>query len=151
MAILVRPKKPSRSFQAKELSVMAWVEDPYGQVLLVKQTAGKKLWTLPGGKVRRNESLISALRREVKEETGLTVSVATPVDLFDRYQKGNVTILFRVLIKKNNPTASKKRATEISESTYKISLPPLSTPSAKFFWKRAQHSFEPLSLLRMVA
>ncbi|NJK92901.1 MAG: NUDIX hydrolase [Blastochloris sp.] len=147
MATLANKNPSPRTAQGKDTSVMAWIEDPYGHILMVKQTAGKKLWTLPGGKVRRHESLLSALRREVHEETGLSVSVASQVDLFDRYQKGNLTILFRVLIKKQTPTRSKKRALEISDSAYKSTLPVASTPSARFFWKRAQHSFEPLSLI----
>jgi len=52
---------------------MAWIENGQGAVLLVRQTAGHKLWTLPGGKVKTNESLESALKREVREETGLSV------------------------------------------------------------------------------
>jgi hypothetical protein len=28
---------------------MAWVQDAESRVLLVRQTAGQKLWTLPGG------------------------------------------------------------------------------------------------------
>jgi 8-oxo-dGTP diphosphatase len=47
---------------------MAWIEDPAREVLLVRQTAGLKLWTLPGGEVKRGESLIKALKREVREE-----------------------------------------------------------------------------------
>jgi ADP-ribose pyrophosphatase YjhB (NUDIX family) len=129
---------------------MAWLEDPYGHILFVKQAVGKKLWALPGGKVRRNESLFNALRREVKEETGLTVYVASPVDLFDRFQKGNMTVLYRVLVKKATPVINKKRIKEITAAAYKASLPAAATPSAKFFWKRAQHSFEPLSLIKKV-
>ena len=34
---------------------MAWIENDQGSLLLVRQTAGQKLWTLPGGEVRRNE------------------------------------------------------------------------------------------------
>ncbi|MFY9987503.1 MAG: NUDIX hydrolase [Chthoniobacterales bacterium] len=49
----------------KEVSVMAWIEDDKGSVLLVRQVVGQRLWTLPGGKVKRNESLKGALKREV--------------------------------------------------------------------------------------
>lgn len=134
-------KKIAPKLQGKDISVMAWIEDSHGQILTVKQTAGKKLWTLPGGKVRRNESLTNALKREVLEETGLTAVAATAVDFFDRYQKGNLTILFHVLIKKDTLQKSKKRILEISDTGYKTSLPLASTPSMRFFWKRAQTSF----------
>ena len=37
---------------SKEVSVMAWIENQFGDVLLLKQVRGNKSWTLPGGKVR---------------------------------------------------------------------------------------------------
>jgi len=40
---------------------MAWIEDPDRRVLLVHQAGGLELWTLPGGKVKRGESLVKAL------------------------------------------------------------------------------------------
>jgi len=36
---------------------MAWIEDSSQRVLFVRQITGLKLWTLPGGKVKRGESL----------------------------------------------------------------------------------------------
>ena len=36
---------------------MAWIENEFGDVLLLKQVRGNKLWTLPGGKVRRANRL----------------------------------------------------------------------------------------------
>ncbi len=56
---------------------MAWAVDSESRVLLVRQTAGLKFWTLPGGKVRPRESLQNALLREVFEETGLKGSGGT--------------------------------------------------------------------------
>jgi len=46
--------------------------------LLVKQSKGtyhEGLWTFPGGKVEVNETLEFAVKREVKEETNLDISV----------------------------------------------------------------------------
>ena len=84
----------SRLRPTKEVSVMAWVEDPTNGVLLVRQTAGLKLWTLPGGKVKRGESLIKALKREVREETGLKVQVGSIFGVLDRRDKDAITLLF---------------------------------------------------------
>jgi ADP-ribose pyrophosphatase YjhB (NUDIX family) len=143
-----RPSRPTRPIYTptKEVSVMAWVEDAYGNVLLVRQARGKKLWTLPGGKVRPSEPLLSALRREVAEETGLTITHAAPVDVYDRPKKRNITLLYRVLLK---PARFKSiRTPEISSIAFKPKLPTNASPSALFFWDRAQESFEPLSLLR---
>lgn len=57
---------------------MAWIEDAEQSVLLVRQAVGLRLWTLPGGKVNRGESLVKALKREVYEETGLRVHIGSP-------------------------------------------------------------------------
>src|SRR5258707_2478423 len=72
---------------------MAWIEDPAREVLLVRQTAGLKLWTLPGGEVKRGESLIKVHKREVREETGLKVQVGSHLRLLDRRDKDAITLL----------------------------------------------------------
>ncbi|MEA2453321.1 MAG: 8-oxo-dGTP diphosphatase [Actinomycetota bacterium] len=48
-----------------------------GKLLMVQRAndPGKGLWSLPGGRVEHGEYLADALRREVKEETGLEVEV----------------------------------------------------------------------------
>ena len=147
----------------KAISVMAWIEDAFGNILLVKQLRGRGMWALPGGKVREKESLIGALRREVKEELGVEIDVATPIDLYDRPQKGAVVILFRVILRqkakskvKAKPGAKAKasaspfrpRAGEIAACLFHRKPPIDATPSLSYFWKRAQRTFEPLSLFR---
>ena len=47
------------------------------QVLLVRRAGApaKGLWTLPGGRVEVGETLVTAVQREVLEETALTIEV----------------------------------------------------------------------------
>jgi 8-oxo-dGTP pyrophosphatase MutT (NUDIX family) len=57
---------------ARTLSVIAVIERD-GSVLLERRTDAP-VWSLIAGRVHEDESLADALRREVYEETGLTVS-----------------------------------------------------------------------------
>jgi ADP-ribose pyrophosphatase YjhB (NUDIX family) len=44
-----------------------------GKILLVRHTYGPDSWTIPGGRIKRNETPEEAVVREVFEETGLTM------------------------------------------------------------------------------
>ena len=113
---------------------MAWIENDQGSLLLVRQAAGLKLWALPGGKVRRNESLERVLKREVREETGLTVKSAAYLQIYDRPKRGAIAILFRVLVQRQ--AVQMHFATEeIADLGFFDRLPTNATPSAKYFWK----------------
>ncbi|HET7482897.1 MAG TPA: NUDIX domain-containing protein [Actinomycetota bacterium] len=49
-----------------------------GALLMVRRgrEPGKGLWSIPGGRVEKHETLAGALAREVREETGLEIEVA---------------------------------------------------------------------------
>lgn len=53
-----------------------------GRILLLRhEKAGREVWLLPGGGVKAGENLVSALRRELWEETGLiTTSAEVPLE-----------------------------------------------------------------------
>lgn len=113
---------------------MAWIENQFGDVLLLKQLRGNKLWTLPGGKVRTKESLKQALKREVEEETGLDITSITLMHLFERPEKGVITFLYRVSIKGRSDIIYPAR-NEIETAKFSPALPRNATPSLKYFWK----------------
>jgi 8-oxo-dGTP diphosphatase len=63
------------------IAAIALIQDEHGRVLLVKQTGGPfaGAWLLPGGRATDDESAVHALVREVREETGLTLTDAAYV------------------------------------------------------------------------
>jgi ADP-ribose pyrophosphatase YjhB (NUDIX family) len=127
------PAKTTRLRPTKEVSVMAWIEDSDQNILLVRQAAGLKLWTLPGGKVKRGESLVKALKREVYEETSLRVQVGSLLGVLDRRDKDAITLLFAA-ISNDSLVKAKQKPKEIKAAGFQKSLPEKASPSAKYFW-----------------
>jgi len=112
---------------------MAWIEDSDRNVLLVRQAAGLKHWTLPGGKVKRGESLIKALKREVYEETGLRVLIGSLLGVLDRRDKDAITLLFAAVLDKGSIRVQQIQM-EIEKAGFQKSLPKEASSSAKHFW-----------------
>ena len=123
----------------KEVSVMAWIEDPDRNVLLVRQSAGFRFWTLPGGKVKRGEMLDKALKREVYEETGLRAQIGSLLGVLDRRDKDAITLLFAAVATGGSSKIKRKRR-EIERVSFQASLPNDASPSAKYFWSAQRAS-----------
>jgi 8-oxo-dGTP pyrophosphatase MutT (NUDIX family) len=62
---------------------VVFVVDPSGRVLMQHRSADAAVspnqWSMPGGRIEEGEAPVDAARREVLEETGLTVTDLVPV------------------------------------------------------------------------
>lgn len=69
-----------RFFQDKFLiGVTGIIFNEKSEILLFKHTYRSHAWALPGGYMKSGEHPKEALEREIKEESGLTVSVDNPL------------------------------------------------------------------------
>jgi len=67
------PGAGRRTLAGPVATVGALVFNRAGEVLLVRTQKWSNLWGIPGGKIKLGERCVDALRRELKEETGLDI------------------------------------------------------------------------------
>lgn len=59
-----------------------------GHVLLLRHSYGEKVWSLPGGGLKRGEDPLEAARREVREELGIELARLEPVAILEEVLSG---------------------------------------------------------------
>ena len=72
-----------------------------GRALIIKRAHEPRRgeWSIPGGTVELGEPLADAVRRELREETGLEVIVGPVVEMFDRiHRDGDGRIRYHFVI-----------------------------------------------------
>ncbi len=76
----------SREFPHRPVLAVAGVVFHRGRVLLIRRgrEPARGQWSIPGGVVRLGETLEEALRREIREETGVEAIPLGPVEVVER-------------------------------------------------------------------
>jgi len=85
--------------QLFKITQNAIIQNQEKNVLILKHNTGK--WLLPGGKIQKNESWIEALKREIKEETGITefeIKKILDIDSWTKNETSYYVVTFIVAI-----------------------------------------------------
>ncbi len=100
-----------------ELCVGAVVVDG-GRILLIQRDTepNRGMWTLPGGRVEAGEAMVSAVLRELREETGLTGLCGSMVGWVERMGVDHhfVIIDFQVEVLEDGPLMAGSDARDVS-------------------------------------
>ena len=87
-----------------------------GEHVLLAHRRAIDWWNLPGGAVEPGETLDEALRREVREETGLEVEVGQLVGVYSKPLKQEIVLALRCQVR--GGTLNTNEDDDIDESRY---------------------------------
>jgi 8-oxo-dGTP diphosphatase len=127
---------PERRTARRRVHVVAGVlRDPSGRVLLSRRPGGAHLgglWEFPGGKVEGGENVESALRRELEEELGITVSAARPLIRvpYDYPDRSVLLDVWRVTRWQRRPRGRERQDIDwvVPEMLHERPMPPADVP-----------------------
>jgi mutator protein MutT len=90
-----RDDAPKRLYPSSPLVGVGAIVQYKGKILLIRRAnePGKGLWSIPGGLVELGETVRDAAKREVEEETGISVEIGDLIDVIDniiRDEKGAI-------------------------------------------------------------
>ncbi|WP_433247682.1 NUDIX hydrolase [Actinomadura nitritigenes] len=76
------------------VSVAGVVVDDHGRALVIQRRDNGR-WEAPGGVLELDEDILTGLRREVEEETGLQVTPTALTGVYKNMPRGIVALVFR--------------------------------------------------------
>ena len=84
-------------YQLFKITQSAIIKNPKGLVLILKHKTGN--WLLPGGRINKGENYLDALKREIKEETGIEnfkINKILDIDSWIENNKGTYVVTFLI-------------------------------------------------------
>ena len=90
------------------------------RILLVRRGHGPAAgeWAVPGGRVRAGEPVLSAVVREVAEETGLEVAVGELLGWVERFDDGHHYVILDFAVTVLDPDAPLRAGEDAAEAAW---------------------------------
>jgi ADP-ribose pyrophosphatase YjhB (NUDIX family) len=85
------------------IGVFAAIFDERRRIICVKRNYGPRNWGLPGGGMEPHESLLVALEREVREETGYLVRAGRLIGVYALPPRDDVVLFFEATVVGREP------------------------------------------------
>ena len=79
-----------------------------GYKVLLHHRTDYDLWDLPSGGMKKGETIFQALKREVKEETGLNIKPVKITGLYQNYRKEIIVLIFLIKVISGKLTKNKE-------------------------------------------
>jgi ADP-ribose pyrophosphatase YjhB (NUDIX family) len=87
------------------------------RVLLIRHSYGPEGWSLPGGGARRNESPVTAVSREVKEEVGISLPSVYQIEVI-RVQPAHLPVKSFCFVAEVDSADFKLDGAEVAEARW---------------------------------